>query len=216
MTVVNVGAGAGSYEPRDRDVTAVEPSAGMRAQRPPELVPAIDAIAEALPFPDNWFDAAMATVTIHQWCDLDQGLAELRRVSRGPVVILTFDAASLSRLWLAEYLPELIAAEGARYPDIDHVRAVLGGRSLVKTIPIPLDCVDGFAEAFYGRPERMLDPAVRQAQSAWAFVDEEIAAASVERLRTALESGEWDRKYAALRSQPEYVGSLRLIVALPE
>jgi SAM-dependent methyltransferase len=214
-TVVNVGAGAGSYEPEDREVTAVEPSAAMRAQRPADLSPAVDAVAEALPFPDDWFDAAMATITIHQWRDLDQGLLELRRVSRGPVVILTFDAASLRRLWIAEYLPELVAAEGARYPDIGHVRAVLGGSSLVRAVPIPLDCVDGFGEAFYGRPERMLEPAVRQAQSGWGFIDPEVAARSVERLRAALQDGEWDRAYGALRTQPEYLGSLRLIVSNP-
>jgi SAM-dependent methyltransferase len=214
-TVINVGAGAGSYEPRDREVTAIEPSAGMRAQRSADLSPAVDAVAEALPFPDDWFDAAMATVTIHQWRDVDQGLSELRRVSRGPVVILTFDTPSLHRLWIAEYLPELIAAEGARYPAIDHVREVLGGSSLVSAIPIPFDCVDGFGEAFYGRPEQMLDPAVRQAQSAWGFIAPEVAEESVERLRVALESGEWDRKYGDLRTQPEYLGSLRLIVANP-
>lgn len=214
-TVVNVGAGAGSYEPKDREVTAIEPSAAMRAQRPPDLTPAIDGIAEALPFPDGWFDAAMASVTIHQWRDVDQGLQEMRRVSRGPVVILTFEPASMSRLWIADYIPELVSAEGARYPSVDHVREVLGGTSLVSAVPIPLDCVDGFGEAFYGRPERMLDPAVRQAQSGWGFIDPDAAAASVERLRVALESGEWDRKYGALRTQSEYVGSLRLIVAQP-
>jgi SAM-dependent methyltransferase len=187
----------------------------MRAQRSPDLRPAIDGIAEALPFPDDWFDAAMATITIHQWRDLDQGLMEMRRVSRGPVVILTFDAESLERLWIADYMPELIAAEAARYPTIDHVREVVGGTSTVTEIPIPLDCVDGFGEAFYGRPERMLDPAVRQAQSGWGFIDADVAARSVERLRVALESGEWDRKYAALRTQPAYVGSLRLVVAHP-
>ncbi|HWA67672.1 MAG TPA: hypothetical protein VG899_15025, partial [Mycobacteriales bacterium] len=163
----------------------------------------------------DWFDAAMATLTIHQWRDLDQGLLEMRRVSRGPVVILTFDAASLSRLWTAEYLPELIAAEAARYPDIDHVRSVLGGTSLVSAVPIPFDCVDGFAEAFYGRPERMLDPAVRRAQSAWGFVAPDVAEHSVARLREALASGAWDREHGALRTQHEYLGSLRLIVANP-
>ncbi len=109
-TVVNVGAGAGSYEPIDRDVTAVEPSEAMRRQRPAHLAPAVDAVAEALPFPDGSFDAAMAMVTIHQWPDAERGLRELRRVSRGPVVILTFDGDALDEFWLAEYAPELIAA----------------------------------------------------------------------------------------------------------
>jgi SAM-dependent methyltransferase len=214
-TVVNVGAGAGSYEPRDREVTAVEPSEAMRSQRPPDLATAIDGIAEALPFPDDWFDAAMATITIHQWRDLDQGLSEMRRVSRGPVVILTFDADALTRLWINDYMPELVAAEAARYPAISHVRAVLGGTSTANEVPIPLDCVDGFGEAFYGRPERMLDPAVRQAQSGWGFIETDVAARSVERLRAALDSGEWDERFGALRTQPEYLGSLRLVVAQP-
>jgi ubiquinone/menaquinone biosynthesis C-methylase UbiE len=101
-TVINVGAGAGSYEPEDRDVTAVEPSASMRGQRPAHLAPAVDAVAGDLPFADDSFDAAMATITIHQWPDPDQGLRELRRVSRGPVVVLTFDGDALQKFWLAE------------------------------------------------------------------------------------------------------------------
>jgi SAM-dependent methyltransferase len=214
-TVVNVGAGAGSYEPHDREVTAVEPSEAMRSQRPPELATALDGIAEALPFPDDWFDAAMATITIHQWRDLDQGLSEMRRVSRGPVVILTFDAEWLTRLWIADYMPELVAAEAARYPAVSHVCDVLGGDTTVTNVPIPFDCVDGFGEAFYGRPERMLDPAVRQAQSGWGFIETDVAARSVERLRVAVESGEWDARYGVLRTQPEYLGSLRLVVARP-
>jgi SAM-dependent methyltransferase len=133
-TVVNVGAGAGSYEPRDRAVTAVEPSAAMRAQR---ATPALDATAEALPFPDDAFDAAMATVTIHQWPDLDRGLRELRRVARGPVVILTFDGEALARFWLAAYVPEVIATEQRRFPAIDRVAAVLGGDVTVTRVPIP-------------------------------------------------------------------------------
>src|ERR1700689_3945664 len=104
-TVLNVGAGAGSYEPHDRYVAAVEPSASMRSLRPPELAPAIDATAENLPFDDGGFDAAMASGTVHQWADTRRGLEELRRVSRGPVVILTFDGDALDRLWLGDYLP---------------------------------------------------------------------------------------------------------------
>jgi ubiquinone/menaquinone biosynthesis C-methylase UbiE len=156
-TVLDVGAGAGSYEPEDRDVTAVEPSASMRAQRPPHLAAAIDATAEQLPFPDASFDAAMATITIHQWADTDQGLREMRRVSRGPVVMLTFDGDALDLLWLADYVPEFISAERRRYPAIGHIRDVLGGTSTVTPIPVPADCVDGFTEAYFARPERFLD-----------------------------------------------------------
>jgi SAM-dependent methyltransferase len=214
-TVLNVGAGAGSYEPDDRQVAAVEPSASMRAQRPPHRTAAIHAVAENLPFAHDSFDAVMATVTVHQWPDADRGLRELRRVSRGPVVILTIDGDALDLLWLAEYVPELRAAERRRCPPIEHIVAVLGGNTTVTPVPVPIDCVDGFAEAFYARPERFLDPAVRASQSAWGFVDPDVADAGVARLRADLECGEWDRRYGVLRSQPEFVGSLRLICAVP-
>jgi SAM-dependent methyltransferase len=213
--IINVGAGAGSYEPLNREVTAVEPSAVMRAQRPPHLATAIDAVAQSLPFADNSFDAAMAMVTIHQWTDRDEGLREMRRVSRGPVVILTADGEALGKYWLAHYAPELLAVEAARFPTIDHVCEVLGGTSTVTSIPIPIDCVDGFGEAYYARPEAFLDPDVRGSQSGWGFIDEATASRAVEALRSDLESGEWDRRFGAFRTQPEYDGSLRLITALP-
>jgi SAM-dependent methyltransferase len=214
-TVINVGAGAGSYEPAEREVTAVEPSAAMRAQRPEHLAPAVEAVAERLPFPDDSFDAAMATVTIHHWDDLDAGLRELRRVSRGPVVILTFDAPELRRLWLADYIPELAAVECRRFPSIDHVVRILGGDVEVQELPIPRDCVDGFGEAFYARPEAFLDPAVRQAQSGWRFVDDAVVETAMSRLARDLESGSWDRRYGSWRSAPSYRGSVRLVIARP-
>jgi SAM-dependent methyltransferase len=198
-TVINVGAGAGSYEPDDRYVVAVEPSAAMRAQR---ATPAVDATAESLPFDDDSFDAAMAMVTIHQWSDVDRGLHELRRVTRGPVVFLTFDGDAVPRFWLNDYAPDVLALEASRYPPLE----LLGGR--VVEVPIPFDCRDGFAEAFYGRPEALLDPEVRRAQSAWALAGVD----DVPALRDALFSGEWDARYGHLRTQPEYVGSLRLVV----
>jgi SAM-dependent methyltransferase len=209
-TVLNVGAGAGSYEPPDRQVTAVEPSAAMRAQRPAGR-PAIDARAENLPFPDASFDATMAMLTVHQWPYLDGGLRELRRVSRGPVLILTFDPDSLDRLWLVDYLPELIASERRRFPAIERITDVLG-RCTVTEIPIPLDCVDGFLEAYYGRPEAFLDPAVRRSQSSWGFLNQEIVDRGLARLEADLASGDWDRRFGRLRSQPEFAGALRLLV----
>ena len=170
-TVVNVGAGAGSYEPADRHVIAIEPSRSMRSQRPADKVPAIDAVAEQLPLDDDSVDAAMAMITIHQWADGEAGLRELRRVARDRVVVLAFDGDAFDRFWLAEYAPELIAVERRRDPKIDRVCEVLGGAD-VHEVPIPIDCVDGFTEAFYARPEAFLDPAVRGAQSAWSFIPE--------------------------------------------
>ncbi len=214
-TVLNVGAGAGSYEPRDRYVAAVEPSAAMRAQRPADLAPAIDATAERLPFDDQSFDAAMAMITVHQWTDTAKGLAELRRVARGPIVILTFDGDALDRLWLDDYVPGLVSAERRRYPSIAEIGETLGGTTEVQEIPIPIDCVDGFTEAFYARPERILDPEVRRSQSAWNFFDADEAERGLERLRADIESGAWDERYGHLRSQPEFVGALRLITNTP-
>jgi SAM-dependent methyltransferase len=212
-SVVNVGAGTGSYEPEGLDVTAVEPSATMRSQRPSGRPPAIDAVAEDLPFANASFDAAMAMVTIHQWHDPDRGLRELRRVSRSRVVILTFDGDALDKFWLARYVPELVEAERHRYPDIDRICRVLGGRSAVTSVPIPIDCTDGFTEAYYARPELFLERDVRASQSAWGFVTQEAGERAVDRLRRDLESGIWDQHYGYLRSQSTFVGSLRLIVA---
>lgn len=212
-TVLNVGAGAGSYEPADRQVTAVEPSDSMRAQRPAELPTAIDATAESLPFDDDSFDAVMTTFSVHQWSDLERGLAELRRVSRGAVVILSCDPDELARFWLAEYAPDVIATEARRYPSISRLAAGLGGVIDVDVVPIPIDCADGFGEAYYGRPEALLDPAARRANSAWSFVDAETADRYVARLAADLASGEWDRRFGMLRTQPEFDGSLRLISA---
>ena len=214
-SVLNVGAGAGSYEPLDRAVTAVEPSASMRAQRPAHLARAIDAVAESLPFPDAHFDAAMALYTVHQWPDLARGLAELRRVTRGPIVIMCGDPIALKSFWLADYARDVIDVESRRCPPIDTIAHALGGDTRAVPVPIPLDCTDGFNEAYYGRPERLLDSRARLACSAWSFVEPD----AVERfecdLRRDLDNGTWDVRYGHLRRQPEYVGSLRLVVGTP-
>ena len=214
-TVINVGAGAGSYEPEDRYVVAVEPSPAMRAQRPPSRVPAIDSAAERLPFDDDCFDAAMATITVHQWSDKSRGLRELQRVTRGPIAILTFDPDALERFWLAEYAPELISAEKKRYPEIAWLTSLLGGSCEVHSIAVASDCTDGFTEAYFSRPERLLEDNVRRAQSAWGFVEPAAEQRAVTRLREDLASGAWDQRYGELREQPEFDGSLRLIVASP-
>ncbi|MCK8783450.1 class I SAM-dependent methyltransferase [Roseomonas sp. NAR14] len=214
-TVLNVGAGAGSYEPRGRAVTAVEPSATMRAQRPADLPPAIDAVAESLPFPDGAFDAAMATFTVHQWRDLGAGLAEMRRVTRGPVAILSCDPDAVADFWLNDYAPEVLATEARRYPPIAAIAAALGGTAAVLPVPIPLDCRDGFNEAYYGRPERLLEDGARLACSAWSFVAPAVRDRAVAALRRDLVDGTWDARHGALRTRPEFHGSLRLVVARP-
>ncbi|MEN3361727.1 MAG: hypothetical protein V7637_5709 [Mycobacteriales bacterium] len=215
-TVVNVGAGAGSYEPPDRYVVPVEPSAAMRAQRPPHLAPALNATAERLPFDDGSFDAAMAMITVHQWADVDAGLRELRRVARGPVVVLTFDGTALDALWLGEYAPELFAAESRRYPAIGSIAALIGSRTDVRPVPVPIDCADGFTEAFYARPEAFLDARVRKAQSAWGFVDPAAERRAVDHLRADLRTGAWDARHGHLRDQPTFTGSLRLLTGHPD
>jgi len=211
-TVLNVGAGAGSYEPSDRWVLAVEPSATMRAQRPADAAPAIAAHAEALPLDDDAVDAAMACVTIHHWQSPETGLAELRRVARGPVVVFTFELDALPA-WQHDYLAEGLALEQPRFPAIDAVAAALGGRTRVERIPTPGDCVDGFFEAFWRRPEALLDPEVRGAQSMWALLEPAVEERIVAGLAAALESGAWDGEHGHLRARDSFDGALRLVIS---
>ncbi|HWX96350.1 MAG TPA: methyltransferase domain-containing protein [Solirubrobacteraceae bacterium] len=213
-TVLNVGAGTGSYEPHDRWVLAVEPSATMRAQRPQDAAPAIDARAEALPLDDDAVDAAMACVTIHHWEPPWAGLAELRRVSRGPVVIFTFELDDLPP-WQQEFLREGLVIERPRFPLIEDVAAALGGRTRVERIPTPGDCVDGFFEAFWRRPEALLDPSIRGAQSMWRLLDPGVEDRIVDRLAAALSSGAWDAEQGRLREQDSFDGALRLVISEP-
>ena len=218
-TVLNVGAGAGSYEPADRYVLAVEPSATMRAQRPVGAAPAVDAAAEHLPFDDGSFDAAMAMMTIHQWDDVDQGLLEMRRVSRGPVVVLTVDAPALRHFWLIDYIPEVVAVEEARFPRLDQVIDTLTpGSSEVRVdaVAVPKDCSDGFGEAFFARPEAFLQPEIRAATSGLVLTDPQAVHRGLHRLEEDLTSGAWDEKYGHLRSQAERCGAIRLVTASPE
>lgn len=213
--IINVGAGAGSYEPTDRYVVPVEPFAAMRAQRPPHLAPAVRAAAESLPFDDNTFDAALASLTIHQWPDKRRGLAELRRVTRGPIVILTFDFDALTRFWIMDYAPELAEGERTRLGTMDELRALLAphaSRVRVDEVPIPIDCTDGFTEAYYARPERLTDPRVRAAQSVWKFIPPGVEARFEQELTRDLASGAWDRAYAQFRAMPEFHGALRLVI----
>jgi SAM-dependent methyltransferase len=215
MTVLNVGAGTGSYEPVDRRVTAVEPSAAMRAQRPANLCSAIDATAEALPFDADSFDASMATVTVHQWTNLKTGLSEMRRVTRGAVVLLVCDPDLMTDYWLNDYIPEVREIEASRFPAIDRIVAALGGDVEVQPVPVPLHCRDGFNEAYYGRPEAFLDPQARLACSSWSLVPHAAVERFVAHLSRDLDDGTWDTKYGCLRSQPFFDGPLRLIIGKP-
>jgi SAM-dependent methyltransferase len=211
-TVLNVGAGTGSYEPEDKYVVAVEPSSVMRAKRlAGGKHPAIDAKADSLPFDDKSFDAAMMVLTIHHWPDLKKGLQEVKRVTRDKIVILTYDPEQLDVFWNTHYFPELIEVERRRYPPLSRIGEHLECPIHISKIAIPLDCSDGFQEAFYGRPEAFLDRDVRNAQSAWGFLDEATHAECVERLRADLASGRWDELYGAHRTMARFVGAYRVV-----
>ena len=207
-TVLNVGAGTGSYEPADRQVIAVEPSREMIRQRKPGAVPAIEACAESLPFPDKSFDASMAILTIHHWTDKRAGLREMRRVTRGPVVLLSFDPSS--RPWLTDYLPELAALDDERMPTLSELEQWLGPLQ-VTPVPIPHDCTDGFLYAYWKRPFAYLDTRLRAGSSSFWLIKgvEE----GLEKLKRDLESGAWERRYADLLQQDEYEAGYRLVVA---
>ena len=212
QTVLNVGAGAGSYEPVDRTVTAVEPSASMRAQRPDWLSEAIDATSEALPFADNSFDASMASVTVHQWPNLEAGLGEMRRVTAGPVVILTFDPTPPVHWWLMDYAPELFSVEGKRMPELARIAAALGTSTEIRTVLVPRDSTDGFVQAYFARPEGLLDPEVRRATSAWSFLEPEVIERFEQHLGDDLASGAWDSRYGAIRDTTEFDVGMRLVI----
>jgi len=216
-TVLNVGAGAGSYEPHDRYIVAVEPSAVMRSQRKAQSkVPAIIGSADALPFDDISFDASMAMLTVHHWQEtnnsMEKGLKELQRVTKDKIIIMTFDPDALDDFWNVNYFPELIEIERKRYPKINFITDFFKDNCEVQKIPIPLDCADGFQEAYYGRPEKFLEKEVRESQSAWGFLKEEIEDKYVKTLSDELKSGEWDRKFGEHRNMPEFIGALRIIV----
>lgn len=207
-TVVNVGAGTGSYEPADRQVTAIEPSATMIAQRAPDAAPAIQASAEALPFADGSFDAALAILTLHHWPDRQAGLRELRRVARDRVVILTYDPAA--RPWLTDYLPGLVALDEAAIPPLESYAPALGP---VRTepLPIPHDCSDGFLYAYWRRPEAYLDPHIRSGSSSfWALGD--AAQPGLARLADDLATGKWHHRHGALLNAETYDPGYRLII----
>jgi SAM-dependent methyltransferase len=212
-TVINVGAGAGSYEPTWAHVFAVEPSATMRAQRPEHAPPAVDAVAESLPFDDNSVDAGMAILTVHHWSDPLIGLSELRRVVRGPVAVLSFDIDVEAGNWLArDYLPELCAYSRSDYLSPADIADALG-QARVDRVPVPGDCCDGFLEGLLTRPEAYLSRRTRSAQSAWRVLGPEVEKRATAALARDLADGSWGRRHGRWRTLDAYDGGLRLIVS---
>ena len=212
-SVVNVGAGTGSYEPSDREVIAVEPSPLMIAKRPEGAAPALRGVAEALPLGDQSVDAAMAIFTIHHWSDLGAGLAEMRRVARERIVLLTIDARKNAEIWtLAEYFPEAMALEEEAMPSIASLESHLP-EATIETVPMPSRCRDEFTSTLWDRPELFLEPATLRASSLWHRLSPEVIERGQERLRADLESGRWDELHGHLRTLPELDIGTRLIAA---
>lgn len=207
-SVVNVGAGTGSYEPADRDVQAVEPSEVMIAQRPGDAAPCVRASAENLPFADASFDAAMAILTIHHWSDWRAGLREMARVARRRVVLLTFDVEA-PEFWLTrDYFPALAALDRQIMLRLGDMASELGAFRAVP-VPVPHDCVDGFLGAYWRRPEVYLDPAARGSMSSFARID---SAEGLQRLARDVESGAWAKRYGDLLTLDALDVGYRLLV----
>jgi SAM-dependent methyltransferase len=212
-SVVNVGAGAGAYEPRDRDVVAVEPSSVMLRQRPLDAAPAVQASAEEIPFADGSFDAALAVLTMHHWSDWRAGVAEMRRVARHRVVMLTFDPEYIARYWLVrDYLPEMGVRDELRFPPLGVVAEALGN---ARAVPVPIagDCTDGFLCASWKRPLAYLDETVRANISTFALVDAATTAAALARLEQDVADGTWAERNADLIARDQADLGYRLLVA---
>jgi SAM-dependent methyltransferase len=209
-TVVNVGAGVGAYEPRDREVVAVEPSERMIAQRPPGAASVVRALAEDLPFRDDAFDASMAVLSDHHWEDRARGLREMRRVARTRAVLFTWDQAKVDEGWLVrDFLPGFRGLPGMPLTEIaDHL-----GATEVQTVPIPADCRDGFLHAYWARPQAYLDPAVRRNISVFARLPAPEVDAAVARLRADLESGAWRARNADIVGKAQMDLGYRLLIA---
>jgi SAM-dependent methyltransferase len=211
-SVVNVGAGTGSYEPRDRKLVAVEPSMVMIRQRSPEASPAVCASATNLPFRDGSFDASLAILTLHHWPNVWRGIEELRRLARRTVVILTFDT-SVGGFWLTDYFPQILEVDQRTMPAVSAIERHLGTAN-VFDVPIPHDCTDGLLGAHWRRPHAYLDAGVRSATSVFSKIGN--LEAGLSRLRADLESGSWRRRYGQLLSRSELDLGYRLVVAETE
>lgn len=214
-TVVNVGAGTGAYEPVDRYVIAIEPSDVMAAQRPRDLAPAIRASAGSLPLRDGSVDAAMAVLSLHHWDEeRERGVRELRRVARGAVVILTYDAAVSGAMWLmSDYLPEVAALDHRTFPPPERLAEWLGGDVRIDNLPIPRDTPDWMLGSFWAHPERVLDADARAATSGFARMPTDVVDRVVSAISRDLASGLWDARHGHLRGLDALDVGLRLVVA---
>ena len=209
-SVVNVGAGAGAYEPVGRSLVAVEPSWQMIRQRSDGSL-VVQASAEALPFPAGAFDAALAVLTLHHWVDWRRGLDEMKRVA-DRLVIFTIEPREVGSFWLTEsYFPEIVGLDRGRCPSVDEIVEYLGNCS-VDHIAIPHDCVDGFLAAFWRRPEAYLDPGVRAGMSGFALLEQGVVDRGVARLKSDLDSGDWERRFGHIRSLETLDVCYRLLV----
>lgn len=206
--VLNVGAGTGSYEPANLQLTAVEPSIEMIRQRSPAAAKVIQASADDLPFGDDSFDASMAILTVHHWPDKETGLREMRRVTRGRIILLTFDPSQ--RPWLTDYLPELVALDEAQMPKMSDYEKWLGSTQ-ISPVLVPHDCSDGFLYAHWRRPAAYLDARLRSGSSSfWALSDAE---EGLRKLAQDLENGEWKRRYSKFLALDAYDAGYRLVIA---
>ena len=210
--VINVGAGTGNYEPKDRLVVAVEPSSEMIAMRPVGTASVVRAVAEALPFRADSFDVAMATLTLHHWHDRRQGLTEMRRVARRQVIFL-FDPVETYRFWAVDYWPTALSLPSEQDPPTPEDLAEILNVIDVQPVPISIDCSDGFGAAFWGRPEAYLNPDVQQGMSWLAQLPRSVLVEGAARLEGDLRSGDWDRRYGHLRDLPELDVGYRLVTA---
>jgi SAM-dependent methyltransferase len=215
-TVLDVGGGTGSYEVGERRYVGLEPSWVMLSQRERQRhdAPAVAGVAERLPFRDGAFDAAMAILTVHHWSDAAAGLNEVRRATRGPIVVLTWDSDRLADLWfVSDYLPE--AAEFDRTLIAAGEIADLLAPSRTEVVPVPADCRDGFFAAYWRRPEAYLDPSVRGAISGLALLDQQTVDRAAAALSDDLASGAWHHRYGDLLEQDEHDYGYRLVIAEP-
>ena len=214
VTVLNIGAGTGNYEPTDRRTVALEPSAVMIAQRPPGSAQAVRGVAEALPFADRSFDAAMALSTLHHWSDLAAGLAEMSRVAARRVVYFS-EPSQQGMYWLAyDYLPSILSMSiNNAAPSTERVVELIGGECEIHVFEVPRDFAEASAGAFWARPEAYCDPAIQAAMSMFALLEPSVVESGTARLRADLASGAWDRRHGHLRQQDKLDLGYRIVVS---